>query len=317
MKIVLVTPPTQIQRSGNRTTANRWARLLKRLGHSVRVDTTYRDGWGDLMIAIHAWRSACAARSFKMSNPHAPLVVLLSGTDIYRFQHSNPETTVGTMELADRLVGVHECVERDIPQNLTNRLRIIYQSCAPLSAPRQPLKRYFQVCVVAHSRTEKDPLRIALAARRRPASSKLRVVLLGGAHDHEWADKVGTEARDNPRFLWKGEVSRAKVRRCFSNSHAMVISSTMEGGANVVSEAIVAGLPVIASDIAGNRGLLGDLHCGYFPVNDDRELARLLYQAESEPNFLTKLVTNASKNGHRFSPEFELESWRTLLDELR
>ena len=171
--------------------------------------------------------------------------------------------------------------------------------------------------MVAHLRSEKDPLRTALAARRMPASSKLRVVLLGGAHDHEWADKVGTEARDNPRFLWKGEVSRAKVRRCFSNSHAMVISSLMEGGANVVSEAIVAGLPVLASDIAGNRGLLGDDHGAYFNVRDEEGLAALLRRTESDPDFLSDLATTASTKAHRFNPEVELESWRTLVEELR
>jgi len=317
MKIALVTPPTPTQRSGNWTTALRWARMLKQLGHQVHIDTTYRGAPCDVMVAIHAWRSASAVQSFKEKHPCAPLIILLAGTDVYRFQYSDRETTLHTMTLADRLVGLHDRVCLDIPKKLRQRLRTIYQSCAPLNGPRQPLKGCFQVCVVGHLREEKDPLRAAFAARRLPSSSKLRVVLLGAAHDEAWARRACTEARENTRLVWRGEVSRAKVRHCFSQSHAMVMSSIMEGGANVVSEAIVAGLPVIASDISGNRGLLGDQHCAYFKAKDDVQLAYLLERAESDPQFLSDLAVTASKDAHRFSVDFELQSWRDLLDELR
>ena len=317
MKIAVVTPPTQTPRSGNRVTAERWARMLEQLGHRVQIDTAYRGTPCDLMIAIHAWRSASAVQAFKTKHPSAPLVVLLAGTDIYRFQESDPETTLRTMTLADRLVGLHARVHLDIPSELGERLRTIYQSCAPLNRPRQPLKRFFQVCVVGHLRAEKDPLRAAFAARRLQPSSKLRVVLLGAAHDEDWAQRARAEARANPRFIWRGEVSRGKVRRCFSESHALVMSSIMEGGANVVSEAIVSGLPVIASDISGNRGLLGDQHGAYFKAQDERELGHLLQRAESGPQFLTDLATTASKGAHRFSADVELESWCDLLAELR
>ena len=290
--------------------------MLERLGHQVQIDTTYRGAPCDLMIAIHAWRSAPSVQAVKAVHPNVPLVVLLAGTDIYRYQHTDRETTLRTMMLADRLVGLHSRVHLDIPAELGKRLCIIYQSCAPLTRARQPLKRFFQVCVVGHLRVEKDPLRAAFAARRLRGTSKLRVILLGAAHDEDWAERARTEARDNPRFIWRGEVSRAQVRRCFSESHAMVMSSIMEGGANVVSEAIVAGLPVIASDISGNRGLLGDQHGAYFKAKDEIALAHLLQRAESDPYFLAELAMNALKDARRFHEDVELESWRGLLGEI-
>ena len=63
----------------------------------------------------------------------------------------------------------------------------------------------------------------------------------------------------------------------------------MEGGAHVVSEAISVGVPVIASDIAGNIGLLADDYPGYYPVGDERALASLLARAETEGEFLRSL----------------------------
>ena len=86
-----------------------------------------------------------------------------------------------------------------------------------------------------------------------------------------------------PRYRWRDDVPAAAVRRLLARSHAMVISSLSEGGANVISEAAVAGVPVLASRMDGNVGLLGADYPGYFPVGDTRALARLLERLEREP----------------------------------
>ena len=316
VKIAVVTPAKRGSRSGNRVTATRWARILRQLGHRVQVCTDDPGTTVDLLVAIHAWRSAAAVMAYRARQPGTPLVVLLSGTDIYQFQHSHPGVTLGTMSAADRLVGLHDRVGEDIPSRFRNRLRIIYQSCTPSAAPRRPLRRFFQVCVVGHLREEKDPLRAALAARRLPSSSRLRIVHLGAAMGEAWARAARLEAAENPRYVWRGEVPRWKVRQCLRQSHAMVMNSVMEGGANAVSEAMVAELPVLASDISGNRGLLGETHRAYFPVRDDRALAALLERIEGSDSFRRQLAAEALTRTHRFAPEAELESWRGLLSEL-
>jgi putative glycosyltransferase (TIGR04348 family) len=316
MNIWLVTPAAKGTLNGNRVTAVRWGRILKQLGHQVQIDVNYGGQRCDLMIAIHAWRSAPAVAAFKKHQPGAPLVVLLAGTDIYRFQHSDPAVTLRSMASADSLVGLHDRVAEDIPAEFASKLRIIYQSCPSLGRRRTPTRRHFKVCVVGHLREEKDPFRAALAARQVPDSSKLRVVHLGAAHTPDWADAAHEEARINHRYVWHGEVSKAQVRRHFTNSHAMVMSSVMEGGANVVSEAIVAGLPVIASDISGNRGLLGDAHEAYYPAGDENALAQLLLRAETNPGFLPAVSAEATRGAARFSAEAELEHWRALLADL-
>ena len=319
MNITVISPAAKQSRSGNRVTAVRWARILRALGHRVHVESDGDSGESldaDLLVAIHAWRSAAAVSQFAARHAERPVVVLLAGTDIYRFQHTHAETTLASMRIAHRLVGLHDHVADDIPAEFADKLRIIYQSAPPLPRPRQPAIRHFDVCVVGHLRDEKDPFRAARAAAQLPASSRVRIIHLGKAHTEQYAQAARDEMAINPRYVWRGEVSAGEVRRTFGRCQAMVMSSVMEGGANVVSEAIVAGLPVLASDISGNRGLLGAGHPAYYPVKDTQGLATLLQRAETEPGFLQAVQHNAATRTPLFSPDRERDAWAALLAEV-
>jgi putative glycosyltransferase (TIGR04348 family) len=317
MKISLVTPAGNRSRSGNRTTAERWAGILRGLGHRVTVAETDPAGNADMMIAVHAWRSADSIRRFSDAYPDRPLVVLLAGTDIYRFQHSHPAETHDSMDRATALICLHDLVSRAVPQRHVAKLRVIHQSAPPLGRPRTPSRRAFEICVVGHLREEKDSLRAAYAARQASAESRLRVIHLGKAHDDAWAQDAEAEMERNPHYRWRREVRGWQVRRQFARSHAMVISSIMEGGANVVSEAVAAGLPVLASRIDGNVGLLGKDYAGYFPAKDTDALARLLRRAETDPAFLQRLAAQCRMRRPLFRPQRERAAWRALLSELR
>ena len=132
MKIALITPARPSSRSGNRTTAVRWARILRRLGHKVRVATKYDGTPADLMIALHAWRSAAAVRRFRELHPERPLIVALSGTDLYEYIDREPEPTLRSLELADRLVALQDLAGRRLPPPLRGKLSVIHQSASPL-----------------------------------------------------------------------------------------------------------------------------------------------------------------------------------------
>ena len=314
MEISLITPAAKRSKSGNRTTANRWQRILAGLGHRVRVAEIYDGAPADMMVALHAWRSAESITQFRAQYPRRPLVVALTGTDIYRFQESHPEITRRSMEMADWLVCLHDRVEQDIPAAFGAKLTVAPQSAKPLTRPRWPARRHFDICVIGHLREEKDSLRTAYAVRDLPPESRLRVIHLGKAHDESWARDARAEMDRNPRYLWRGEVPGWAVRREFGKTHLMVISSIMEGGANVVSEALVAGVPVIASDISGNIGLLGENYAGYYPVKDTEGLRSLLVRAEGDPAFLRDLERQCRGLAPSFTPEIESAAWKSVLD---
>ena len=258
MKISLVTPAEKHSKAGNRQTAVRWAQILRELNHKVKVSEQYDGRNADMMIAVHAWKSRNSIREFSVAHPDRPLIVLLAGTDIYKFQHSHQEETYESMYRATALVCLHNLVSNAIPKRFKSKLNLIYQSSLTLQELRIPSEVRFEVCVIGHLREEKDSLRAALATHLIPKDSNLYIVHLGKAHSPEWEKAAQNETAQNHRYEWRGEVSHSEVRRQFSRSHAMIISSTMEGGANVVSEAVVCGLPIIASNIDGNIGLLGE-----------------------------------------------------------
>ena len=316
MKIVLITPTGPTSRTGNRVAATRWARLLRQLGHRVRVTSTYDGRPADLLVAVHAWRSARSVVAFKSQYPERPVILQLSGTDIYDYLKTDPKPTLQSMMLADRLVALNDLAWRVVPRKLRAKLRVIHQSAEPLPGRRNPDRRAVVISVIGHLRDVKDPLRAAEAARLLPVESRVHIEQVGRAYTPQWAARAAAEQAVNSRYRWRDDVPTVAVRRLLARSHAMVISSLSEGGANVVSEAAVAGVPVLASRMDGNVGLLGANYPGYFPVGDTKALARLLLRIERDPSFARELAQALRKRAPLFQPSRELAAWRRLLADL-
>ncbi|MBW7469880.1 selenoneine biosynthesis selenosugar synthase SenB [Marinobacter sp. F4218] len=316
MKIIMITPAPPGSRAGNRATAERWADLLRQAGHQVAVVTEYQGESCDAFVALHAWRSHDAIQMFRKCWPEAPLLLALTGTDIYRHQHEYPLPTLASMAAADVLIGLHARVNEDIPEQFTDKLITLYQSAEALPAARNAGRNTdcFDVCVIGHLREEKDSLRTAIAARLLPEDSTVRVLCAGKPHNDSWQSMVEKEVQENPRFEWLGELDKAEIRSLMARCQLMVISSVMEGGANVVSEACRAGLAIIASDIPGNRGLLGDHYDGYFPAGDEVSLAHTLHRAETDPEYRERLSEQVQALAPLFTPENERQALERALE---
>jgi glycosyltransferase involved in cell wall biosynthesis len=165
-------------------------------------------------------------------------------------------------------------------------------------------------------RDVKDPFRTALASRLLPATSRIRVLHVGQALSHDMMQTAQAEANVNPRYHWLGELPRWRARRVLARSHILVLSSKMEGGANVISEALAIPVPVLASRISGSIGLLGQDYPGYFPVGDTQGLAQLLEKVEHNAGFYQALTAWCQQLAPLVHPERERESWRQLLQEI-
>jgi putative glycosyltransferase (TIGR04348 family) len=314
MRIQIICPAPRGSRSGNRTTAVRWGRLLRQLGHRVGIAERYREQPCDVLIAMHARRSADAVRSFGARHPHRPLLVALTGTDLYR-DIRRSSAAQRSLELATRLIVLQPLGRLELPRRLRRKTRVIYQSAVALR--HRPGRAQFDVCVIGHLRAVKDPLRVALAARRLPDASRVRVRHLGQALTAGLARRARAEMRRNPRYHWLGNQPQRAVRRILARSHLLVLPSRLEGGANVISEAVAAAVPVVASRIRGTCGLLGSRYPGLFPVGDTQALARLLWRAETDRRFYTRLVRACAARAHLFRPQRERRAWQRLLEEFR
>src|SRR5262245_56746125 len=188
MRIVLITPARPSSRSGNGTTTERWTRILRALGHKVFVADRYDETPADLMIALHAWRSADSIRRFRELYPDRPLIVALTGTDAYEYIDRDPVPTLHSLAVADRLVALQDLVRRRVPASFRHKVRVVHRSAARVARARtsrvgDALARRFDVAVIGHLREVKDPFRAASAVRLLPASSRIRIVHLGTAEN--------------------------------------------------------------------------------------------------------------------------------------
>lgn len=316
MRIALITPAGAHSRHGNRNTAARWARLLRELGHRVAVQTSWNGLAADIMIALHARRSHESIKRYAALYPQRPLIVVLTGTDLYRDIQFDP-CAQESMRLATRMVVLQEAGLSELAPAMRRKTRVIYQS-ARMIQHRAPLKSCFEVAVSGHLREEKDPFRTAAALAHLPPGSRIRVSHLGGAMSPQMAHEAHAWAGRQPRrYRWLGELAHGKALRILARSRLMVISSRMEGGANVVSEALAAGVPVLASRISGNVGMLGRDYAGYYPLEDEKALARLLWRAESEPQFYRRLQRQCAVRSRLVTPRIEKRGLKKLLAELR
>jgi putative glycosyltransferase (TIGR04348 family) len=316
MRICLVTPAPPRSYHGNRVTAVRWATILRQLGHSVQVGESYDREPADLLVALHARKSAAAIRRARATRERMPVVLALTGTDLY------PDLGTAGVEpdvltAADRLLVLQPLGIDQLPLELRDRARVIYQSALAPSAA-QPAGDAFDVALLAHLRPVKDPLLPARAARLLPGSSQVRIRHAGAVIDAALGDRATAEDRDNPRYDWLGALSRGEAGELLASSRLLVHPSRQEGGANVASEALAAGVPIVATRIPGTVGILGSGYPGYFPPGDEHALAELLLRAEHNTGGLyDELLDACAPLRAVVAPARERAAWASLLAELR
>lgn len=311
MRIVIVTPAAAGSRQGNRRTASRWARLLRSQGHRVDVATVWTHGDQDVMIALHARKSRPSLLAYKSAHPDHPLILALTGTDIYRDIRIDANAAA-SLAVADRLVVLQQAALEELSAAQRAKTRVIHQS-EPCGGPWQPPKRWVRFCMLGHLRQEKNPF-LAVSALRHLDEARLRLVLAGGEMEPGYGAQAQRLMERETRFRWVGNLPHGRAMQLLRHSHALIVGSGLEGGAHVVTEAVVHGVPVIASDIPGNRGLLGDDYPGYFPAGDELALAALMRRAASDAGFLLGLAAAAAARQALFSVAGESAAWRALLD---
>lgn len=309
--IEIVTPAPVGSLHGNRVTALRWQGFLKKLAYVSTVTQSWSGQDVDLLIALHAFRSYGSILAFKTQFPDRPVILMLTGTDLYRDMASHPEVHQ-SMRMANQIVVLQSASIAHVPKKFRSKTSVIYQSSASVRR-KSPPKRNFLVSVIGHLRPEKDPFCIVRSLKHLPPSSQLQIKHAGAAMSPEMRKIALGFNQAIANYQWLDEKSHADTMQLLSRSHLMVISSLMEGGAHVVTEAIAIGVPVIASDIAGNRGLLGDDYLGYYPVGNEKALAQLIHRAETDPIFYRALEKSVQARRKQSQPNTELRSIQQIL----
>ena len=319
--IVLVTPALAAANNGNWQTAQRWQRLL---AGDYRVQLT--DGWHAgsgsgasggsdtepaLMVALHARRSAASVRAWRDRYPQRPLLLVLTGTDLYRDIHTDASARQ-SLDLADRLLVLNELGAQALPAALRAKTRVCLQS-TPARRRLAKTGRHLRAVMVGHLRDEKSPATYFEAARLLARRGDILLDHIGADLDPALGAQARSLAAANPHYRWLGPLPHAATRARIQAAHLLVHASQMEGGAHVVIEAITSGTPVLASRIAGNLGLLGAHYSGCFDWGDAAALATLLQQARDDAAMLPALQRQCAARAPLFHPEHERQTLRDVL----
>lgn len=308
-----MTPALAAANNGNWQTARRWAHMLHP-AYRARITDRWDGGDEALMIALHARRSADSVAAWRAAHPARPLLLVLTGTDLYR-DIATDEAARRALDRADALVVLNELGTLALPQTLRGKAHVILQSCtARVPLPRT--RRHLRALMVGHLREEKDPETYWRAVQRLAPRKDIAFDHIGAALDPALGAEAAALAARLPRFRWLGGLAHGAVRRRIQAAHVLVHASRLEGGAHVVIEAIRSGTPVIASRIDGNLGLLGQDYAGLFEPGDDAALARLLECARDDSRLLPQLGAQLALRAPLFAPQAEQAALRQLVGRL-
>jgi putative glycosyltransferase (TIGR04348 family) len=309
-RVTIVTPYTAAANNGNWHTAARWASFLRR-ALPVTIEQSWSGTRCDLLIALHARRSAESIRRFAAAHPDRPLVVVLTGTDLYRDLADSDEAR-HSLELATKLVVLNELGPRRLPPQVRGKTEVILQSAPPMNAARRP-GQHLAIAVVGHLREEKNPRLVWALLHKLPTDLPLRIRHVGDALDPQ-LEREARAAMDDARYRWLGGLPHVRAREIIRASHLLLHPSSMEGGAQAVIEAVTSHTAVLASGIDGNAGLLGEDYAGLFTENDVDAACELVLRAARRPRFLSHLRRQCERRAPLFGPERERTRVLGLVD---
>jgi putative glycosyltransferase (TIGR04348 family) len=312
-RVCIVSPALAAANNGNWHTASRWARMLGPVA-SVRIALEWDGAPTDALIALHARRSAGSIARFHGADPQAPLALVMTGTDLYR--DLAVDASAGhSVKCASHLVVLQEQGLASLPAAARGKARCIEQSATRVLRA-DAASGYIGLVAVGHLRDEKDPLTLMAAGRLLPPDTPLRIHHIGAALDAALGREAQRTAAACPAYRWLGGLAAPAARRWIARSRALVHMSRMEGGANVVIEALRSHVPVLASCIDGNVGLLGEGYGGYFEVGNADALAALMQRFARDTPWVRQLQAQCRAREPRFEPAAETRAVRALLADM-
>lgn len=265
------------------------------------------------MVALHARRSADSIARFRKAHPTRPLALVLTGTDLYGNLASDAAAQHSLQCASHIVVLQQEAIYMLSPANQA-RARVIVQS-APRVSCVEPAAYPCDFVAVGHLRSEKDPLTLMLAARHLQGTG-IRIIHIGNALDAALGAQARQTMEDCPDYRWLGGLPQSVARQWMACARALVHMSRLEGGANVVIEAVRAQVPVLASRIDGNVGLLGRGYDGYFEMGNASALAALMRRAHEDPSFVSRLQGQCAGRESLFDTAAEATAVKRLLGDM-
>ena len=310
--VVIVSPALAGANNGNWQTATRYRQMLAGQ-FRVRLVSEWDGAESDaVLIALHARRSYPSIAAWHAARGSSGLVVVLTGTDLYRDIRQDVQSQQ-SLEWAACLVVLQATGLAELAAPLRKKTTVLLQSTTPRVTLPKAIGR-LRAVMVGHLRAEKAPQTLFEAVALLAAQHEIEFRHIGAEHDVHLAQRARQTAQQYPHYQFMGELNHAATRRQIQRAHVLVHTSIMEGGAHVLMEAICSGVPVIASRVAGNIGMLGEDYAGLFEVGDAQGLAALLLKFKNEPIFANRLQKQCARRAPLFEPAHERSGLITIVN---
>ena len=301
--IVIVSPALASANNGNWQTAKRYRQLLKAHFRVRLVSEWVGANSDDVLIALHARRSFSSIAAWHAVHGAKGLVVVLTGTDLYRDIQYDSQAQQ-SLEFASHLVVLQSMGLDELPAPFKAKTSVLLQSTTP-RVTLSKTKHCIRVVMAGHLREEKSPRTLFEAAALLAQQRDIHIKHIGAEHDQVLANMAHQTAALYPHYQFTGALTYSETRRQIQRAHVLVHTSIMEGGAHVIMESICSGVPVIASRIPGNIGMLGEDYAGLFPVSDAKALADMLIRFRHDAEFEQLLKKQCALRAPLFSAEHE------------
>ena len=162
----------------------------------------------------------------------------------------------------------------------------------PEAGGQEPSGSRLRLLFVGNMLRRKRVLELCEVIGRLPTAN-VELVLVGAELEHDYAAEVHAEVvaagvADRVRFL--GPLSAAGVAEQLGLADALVLPSALEGYGMVLSEALWAGVPVIAARVGAAEQLIGETLAGLlYEPDDDAALGATIGYFVSDAALRTKL----------------------------
>jgi glycosyltransferase involved in cell wall biosynthesis len=235
---------------------------------------------------IHAHWSICGAIAvFTQQFHHKPVITTLRGAD----QHAGQKLPYSwihrkAIEGSAFIVTVNKAFAREVGLNyphIKRSIRVIPNGVAghfymindELRTKTPSLKMLFIGSLIPRKGCE-----IALKALSELSNEKeISLTIVGDGPERSNLQHLSLTMGIDDKVHFTGSIPPQEIVKFIEQHHLLLLPSYHEGRPNVVLEAMASGLPVVASDIEGNRELIREGNSGWlFPPGNYLKLADIL-----------------------------------------
>jgi len=298
MRVAVVTPHFLPAVRGNAVTVQRIVSGLRQQGLDVTVislDAVPDPAAAraricalrpDVVHAFHAYRTGPLATETAAALG-VPAVITITGTDVNHdlFDPARRPAVIGALERAQAIVVFHEAIGeklgRELPP-LREKIRVIEQSVRceeeafDLRARTGAGPEAFLFFLPAGIRPVKNVLyAVRPLEALRACYPALRLVIAGPILDDGEGERLRAAVASRPWVHHLGPLSHGEICASLKTVQVVLNTSISEGGmSNAILEAMSQGVPVLASDIEGNRTIIDDGVDGFLFASEEEFAAK-------------------------------------------